>query len=112
MEVVGSQIVYEGNFIDVKEVYFKTKNGKVGVWETVERKIFGKIVAIFAVTKNREVILEKAFRVPLNSYTIEFPAGLMDIKGEPAEAAIKRELLEETGYWFEGKPQLILEGAF
>lgn len=111
MKIKGREIVYNGKYISVEKIFFENK-GKPGIWETVKRKTFGKIVSIFALTPEREVILEKAFRVPLNSYIIELPAGLMDKEGETPEEVIKRELLEETGYGFEGEPRLILEGPF
>lgn len=37
------------------------------------------------------------FRPPLNAWSIEFPAGLIDEGETPIEAA-KRELAEETGF--------------
>jgi ADP-ribose pyrophosphatase len=37
------------------------------------------------------------FRPPLNAYSIEFPAGLID-EGETIEEAARRELAEETGF--------------
>jgi 8-oxo-dGTP pyrophosphatase MutT (NUDIX family) len=36
----------------------------------------------------------------------------MDKPNENPADTIKRELLEETGYTFEGKPELLLEGPF
>src|SRR3989344_5905223 len=112
MKITGEEIVYDGKFISVKKVSFETKRGTSGIWETVKRKTFGKVVSIFALTSDREVILEKTFRVPLGTYVIELPAGLMDKKGETPKEVIKRELLEETGYSFAGEAQLILEGPF
>jgi ADP-ribose pyrophosphatase len=49
--------------------------------------------------KDREIyiILIKEFRYPVNKYIYSIPAGLVE-KGEPEESAVKRELLEETGY--------------
>ena len=45
------------------------------------------------------------------SDVIELPAGLMDKKGESPKRAVKRELLEETGYRVK-KVELILDGPF
>lgn len=41
--------------------------------------------------------MQKQFRPPVASVTIEVPAGLIDA-GETAEEAAVRELKEETGY--------------
>jgi len=111
LKIIGEDVVYDGRFISVKKIYFEGRDGKPAAWESVQRKTFGKIVAICALTKNREVILEKSFRIPINSYVIELPAGLMDKKGELPEETIERELLEETGYRVENI-ELMLEGPF
>eukprot|EP00984_Skeletonema_dohrnii_P000116 scaffold35_cov117-Skeletonema_dohrnii-CCMP3373.AAC.9 len=44
-----------------------------------------------------EIVCVKQFRPPLDAYTIELPAGLIDAGEEPANAAV-REFQEETGY--------------
>lgn len=44
-----------------------------------------------------QTLLVKQFRPPMESYTLELPAGLID-PGESAATAAVRELLEETGY--------------
>lgn len=54
-------------------------------------------VVIFALTKNKEVILVKQYRPAYKSYTLEFPSGNKD-RNESALKAAKRELYEETGY--------------
>ncbi|CAK9099523.1 Uncharacterized Nudix hydrolase P35G2.12 [Durusdinium trenchii] len=44
-----------------------------------------------------DTLLVQQFRPPVDAYTVELPAGLID-KGETAEQAAVRELKEETGY--------------
>lgn len=99
MKVIKKEIVFEGRFIKVVVKHFETKEGRRGTWEMVERKIAKKrAVVIFALTKQREVVLERIYRVPLESYVLESPAGLCDKEGESDVETARRELLEETGY--------------
>jgi len=44
-----------------------------------------------------EIVCVKQYRPPVDAYTIELPAGLIDAGEEPANAAV-REFQEETGY--------------
>ena len=44
-----------------------------------------------------QVVCVKQFRPPIDAYTIELPAGLIDPEEDPAQAAV-REFNEETGY--------------
>jgi len=99
MKIIKKETVFEGKFIRVIAKYFENKDGRKGVWEMVERKIpQKKAVVIFALTKEKEVVLERIYRIPLDAYVLENPAGLCDKEGESDEEAARRELLEETGY--------------
>ena len=58
-----------------------------------------KVDAVIVVAVHEEaqkLVLIKQFRVPLNDYVYELPAGLVD-GNEPIEVAATRELKEETG---------------
>lgn len=54
-------------------------------------------VSVLAVTSDKQVILVRQFRPVAEDYTLELPSGHVS-KGEDPETAMKRELLEETGY--------------
>lgn len=71
--------------------------------ETIENNFFNneedKIDAVVIIANHIEedkLIVIRQFRVPINGYVIELPAGLVD-GNENFEEAVKRELKEETG---------------
>ena len=53
-------------------------------------------VAIMALNDNDEVFLVHQYRHPVRSELWEPPAGLLDVEGEPLQAAAARELFEEA----------------
>lgn len=64
------------------------------------------VVFIFAMTKQGKIPLVKQYKHGAQGVQIEFPAGYID-KGETAESAARRELLEETGYACKSLTKLI-----
>lgn len=112
MKIIKEEIVHKGKHITRVDVRYVTNRGKENTWEKVNRNTFGKIVAIFALTLEKEVILVKQFRIPSGSYVVELPAGLADKKGENSEDLARRELQEETGYEVFGRFEPIVEGPF
>ena len=65
----------------------------------MRKSIYNKgAVVIVALTTEGELILERNWRAPLESFVVQFPAGLSDREGESEEEVARRELLEETGY--------------
>ncbi|WP_199136947.1 NUDIX hydrolase [Pedobacter sp. ASV12] len=57
-------------------------------------------VNAIALTKENKIIMVRQYRFAAEIVSLEIPGGVID-DGEDPETAIKRELLEETGYSFE-----------
>jgi 8-oxo-dGTP pyrophosphatase MutT (NUDIX family) len=62
---------------------------------------FPEWVTAVAITTDGKVILERQYRHAIGETDIEIPGGCVDKTDPSFEAAITRELLEETGYRFE-----------
>lgn len=71
-------------------------------WEYVERVSARGAAAMLAITAAREIVLVEQYRIPVQSRTIELPAGIIgdsaEFAAESVEDSALRELLEETGY--------------
>jgi len=83
-----------------------------GTWEYVERTNAGGVsVIIIAFTPEHKLLFVEQTRVPIQSKTIEMPAGLVgDFDAEESLlVAAERELLEETG-WRAGKLEYLMTG--
>jgi ADP-ribose pyrophosphatase len=102
MQPSRDAINYEGKYLKFISRYYNIKDKEIP-WEFVKRKnIYNSgAVVIVGLTKEYELVLEKNWRMPIESYVIQFPAGLTDREDENEEEAAKRELLEETGYMAE-----------
>lgn len=101
----------ESKFLSLYDIEYNNKLGDLKHWTLASRKNFetlkaqyfeGKeekvdaaIIAAFHVDSKKLVCIRQ-FRVPLNDYVYELPAGLID-GNESFDAAAARELKEETG---------------
>ena len=62
---------------------------------------FPEWATALAITEDGKIILERQYRQALGEDCIELPGGCIDATDADAEAAIRRELREETGYVFD-----------
>lgn len=98
-------------FVGLYEVEYKNKNDDIKNWIVASRKNENQLrdiyfknkedkidaVVICAFHENeKKLVLINQFRIPINSYIYELPAGLVD-DYESIQIAVKRELKEETG---------------
>lgn len=58
-------------------------------------------VTAVAITRDGKVIMERQYRHALGEVCLEIPGGCVDDSDPDLESAIRRELLEETGYVFD-----------
>jgi len=97
MKKISEKLLYEGNWIALKESVYENVMGETSKWESVVRKKSNLVVIIIAkLVPSNKFILIKQFRQPIDNYIIGFPAGIVSSKDPESDAV--RELKEETGY--------------
>jgi ADP-ribose pyrophosphatase len=93
-KTLSSKVVFEGRAIKVRVDTVRTVDGRRSTREIVQRS---DCIAVIAVDDNGNILLENQFRKPIEKELLEIPAGGIDA-GEDPEAAVVREMREETGF--------------
>jgi ADP-ribose pyrophosphatase len=93
-ETLASQLVYQGRAVRLRVDTVRASGGRETTREIVEHS---DCIAIIAVDAEDRVLLVKQFRKAVEKELLEIPAGGID-PGESPEAAVSREMREETGY--------------
>ena len=99
---ITTEVVYKGDFLDVRRDEVLLPNGETGTREWINHP--GAVV-IIPILPNGKIALIKQFRYAARSEFLELPAGKLD-EGEDPKACAFRELEEEIGYRA-GKMQFI-----
>ncbi len=55
-------------------------------------------VICVCISNDNRLLIEKQYRAPLEKISVDYPAGRMERDDKSTEAAIRRELQEETGF--------------
>lgn len=93
-KTLSSKVVYEGRAVTLRIDTVEMPSGRQTTREVVQHS---DCVAIIAVDDADNVLLVKQYRQPIDKDLLEIPAGGIEL-GESPEAAVQRELREETGY--------------
>ena len=93
-KTLSSRLVYDGRAVKLRIDTIQMPGGRKTTREIVEHS---DCVAIVAIDENDNVLLVRQFRKPVEKELLEIPAGGIDA-GEDPEAAVIREMQEETGF--------------
>lgn len=91
--LIGTRSVFDGKVISLRLDQVQMSDGTVAEREVVRHP---GAVGVVAIDDDGRLILINQYRHPIGARLDELPAGLLDVDGEPALEAARRELAEEA----------------
>lgn len=98
-KTLSSKYIFQKPWLTAREDTCELPDGRIATPYYVLE--FSDWVNAFAITEEGKIILVKQYRHAMNVVSIETPGGCVDKEDNSNEDAMRRELLEETGYAFE-----------
>jgi 8-oxo-dGTP pyrophosphatase MutT (NUDIX family) len=97
-KTLSSEYIFKDTWFTIRKDTCETQEGKIiSPYYVYE---FPTWVMALALTEEGKVIVERQYRHAIGETIYELPGGCVDNTDPSLEAAIERELLEETGYRF------------
>jgi ADP-ribose pyrophosphatase len=95
-KVLESKYAYKDRWLALRSDTVELPNGRIlSPFHVIEQPDWVNVIAL---TSDRKVVLVEEYRHGVARTIFDFPSGAVDDTAEEPLAAIKRELLEETGY--------------
>lgn len=91
---LSSRHIYSGRIIDVRVDTVRLQNGRESTREIVDH---APSICVVPVDADRNVLMVRQYRKPVDQFLLEVPAGGIE-EGETPEEATRRELQEEIGH--------------
>ncbi len=92
---IKSELIYEGKILNLTRDQVLLDDNKITFREIVHHR---GGVAILACSNDNKFFLVKQYRYSISQYTLEIPAGKLELNDKSILDAAKRELEEEIGY--------------
>jgi ADP-ribose pyrophosphatase len=93
-KTLSSEMLFEGRAVRLRLDNIRTVDGRISTREII---VHDEVITVVPVDSEDNILLVKQYRRPAGKELLEIPAGGID-PGEDAEAAVIREMQEETGY--------------
>ncbi len=91
---VKSEMAFEGSLVQVRKDSVRMHDGETTTREIV---VHPQVIGVLPILEDGRIIFVRQYRKAAERILLEIPAGGID-DGETPEDAVRREMIEETGY--------------